>query len=270
MDQGGKYMLKGIDVSEHQQEIDWKRVKDSGVEFAIIRAGYGRESTQKDAQFERNYTGCKANSMPVGAYWYSYALTVDQAKKEAATCLEAIEGKTFEYPIYFDIENKTQLALSKNLIQKIALAFCDVLEEAGYWVGIYSYKYFLESNFTPDIFERYAVWIAHTEVEQTDFKYPHGIWQYSHTGKVIGINGNVDLNYGYMDYPKWMKTAGLNGYDQSGNVKTTTHTVVKNDTLWGIADKYLGNGTRYPEIKGLNNLKSNIIYPGQILKIPKK
>ena len=81
---------------------------------------------------EKNYAGCKSNAISVGAYWYSYALTPEQAKKEAATCIKAIENKTFEYPIYFDIENKTQLALSEDLLQRITIAFCDELESAGY------------------------------------------------------------------------------------------------------------------------------------------
>ncbi len=263
-------MTKGIDVSVHQGEIDWKKVKADSVDFAIIRAGYGRELSQKDTQFEKNYAGCKSNSIPVGAYWYSYALSTEDAKKEAETCLKAIDNKVFEYPIYFDIENKTQLALSEELLQKITIAFCDELEASGYWVGIYSFKSFLESNFTPEILKRYAVWVAHTGVTQTSYKYQHGIWQYSHTGKIDGINTNVDLNYGYIDYPKLMKSAGLNGYSKNDNEQLISYKVVKNDTLWDIAEKYLGNGTRYKEIKILNNLKSDTIFPEQILKLPKK
>jgi len=80
-------MTKGIDVSVHQGEIDWKKVKSDAVKFAILRAGYGREITQKDAQFEKNYAGCKVNAIPVGAYWYSYAVSVDEAKQEATAAL---------------------------------------------------------------------------------------------------------------------------------------------------------------------------------------
>lgn len=240
-------MTKGIDVSVHQGDINWKNVKSDSVEFAILRAGYGREFSQKDAQFEKNYAGCKANAISVGAYWYSYALSVDEAKKEAEACLNSIENKVFEYPIYFDIENKMQLALSEKVLQKITIAF-----------------------FIPEILKRYAVWVAHTGVSQTNFKYPYGIWQYSHTGKIDGINTNVDLNYGYIDYPKAMKNSGLNGFKKIDEVQIVTHTVVKDDSLWNIADKYFGNGGRYPEIKALNNLKSDTIHPGQILKIPQK
>lgn len=263
-------MTKGIDVSAHQGDIDWKKVKADSVDFAIIRAGYGRDINKKDAQFENNYAGCKTNTIPVGAYWYSYALSADEAKKEAETCIKSIDNKVFEYPIYFDVENKTQLALSEDLLHKITIAFCDELEAAGYWVGIYSYKSFLESSFTPEILKRYAMWVAHTGVTQTNYKYQHGIWQYSHTGKTDGINTNVDLNYGYIDYPKLIKSAGLNGFSKNGEEQQIMHTVVKNDSLWAIAEKYLGNGSRYKEIKKLNNLKSDTIFPGQILKIPNK
>ena len=160
------------------------------------------------------------------------------------------------------------MALSENLLQKITIAFCDMLESAGYWVGIYSYKAFLEVNFTPEILNRYAVWVAHTGISQTNFKYPYGVWQYSHIGKINGINTNVDLNYSYTDYPKLIKTVGLNGFSPNTSMPLITHTVVKNDSLWKIADKYLNNGNRYPELKALNNLKSDIIHPGQILIIP--
>lgn len=268
--QGGVILTKGIDVSVHQGDIDWKKVKADSVKFAIIRAGYGRDISQKDAQFEKNYAGCKSNSILAGAYWYSYALSAEEAKREAAACLKSIENKVFEYPIYFDIENKTQLALSKDMLQKITKAFCNELESAGYWVGIYSYKSFLESNFTSEFLKRYAVWVAHTGVTQTTFKYPYGIWQYSHTGKINGINTSVDLNYAYIDYPKTMKSAGLNGFNKNGKEQTVTYIVANNDSLWNIADKYLGDGSRYPEIKKLNQLESDTIYPGQILKIPQE
>ncbi len=261
-------MTKGIDVSTHQGDIDWKKVKADGIEFAILRAGYGRQLSQEDAWFERNYQGCRENGIPIGVYWYSYATTPQQAKKEAETCIEVIANKTFEYPVYFDIEDKTQLALSEDTLQEITTTFCDALEAAGYWVGIYSYKAFLEANFTPEILKRYAVWVAHTGVKQTTFKYPYGIWQYSHTGKVNGVSTNTDMNYCYTDYPDMMKSAGLNGFGKPADVRERKHTVVKNESLWGIAEKYLGNGARYNEIKTLNGLKSDVIHPGQVLRIP--
>ena len=261
-------MIKGIDVSRHQGKIDWKKVKDDDIEFVILRAGYGREASQKDSQFDLNYAGCKANNIHTGAYWYSYAMSPEEAIKEAETCISILDGKKFEYPIYFDIEDKMQLALSESVIQKIAAAFCDALEAAGYWVGIYSYKAFLEANFTSDFLARYAIWVAHTGVEKTNFRYKFGIWQYSHKGKVDGISTDVDMNYCYTEYPEIMESVGLNGFSAKIDADYTEHTVLKNDSLWNIAKKYLGSGIRYPEIKELNQLKSDTIYAGQILKIP--
>lgn len=263
-------MKKGIDVSTHQNKIDWKKVKADNIEFAILRSGYGSELSQEDLWFDKNYAGCKDNGIPTGTYWYSYAIDPEGAKREAEICLKVLKGKQFEYPIYFDIEDKTQLALSEESLQKIAAAFCDILEAAGYWAGIYSYKAFLEASFTPDTFSRYAIWVAHTGVKQTTFRYPYGMWQYSHTGKINGVDTVVDLNYCYEDYPEAMRAAGLNGYIKPDGTKYTEHTVVDNESLWVIAEKYLGSGLRYPEIKTINMLKSDTIYTGQILKIPPK
>ena len=96
--------FRGIDVSKWQGKIDWKKVKDAGAQFAILRAGYGRAISQIDPFFYANYEACKAIGLPVGAYWYSYATDTDDARREAATCLEAIKGKSFEYPVWFDQE----------------------------------------------------------------------------------------------------------------------------------------------------------------------
>ena len=106
-------ITKGIDVSEHQGVIDWAKVAKDGVQFAVLRAGYGRELSQKDKQFERNYAGAKAAGIKVGAYWYSYANSVERGEQEARTCLKVLEGKCFELPIFFDQEyEKSILALS--------------------------------------------------------------------------------------------------------------------------------------------------------------
>lgn len=201
-------MKKGIDVSYSQGNINWGHVN---TDFAIIRAGYGKLATQKDAQFENNYAGCKSNSIPVGVYWYSYATSEDEAIQEAKACLEVIKGKTFEYPIYFDMEENRQRALGKEKCTAIANAFLSTVESAGYWVGIYSNKSMLEGCISEELRKRYAVWLAHYTV-QTDYKGDFGMWQYSSTGSVTGINGNVDSNYCYVDYPTAIKNAGLNGF----------------------------------------------------------
>ena len=103
-------MIKGIDVSSWQGNIDFAKVKASGIDFVIIRAGYGRETRQNDNCFEVNYRNAKAAGLDVGAYWYSYADSAEDAVKEAKACMEVIKGKKFEYPIFFDLEEQSQFA----------------------------------------------------------------------------------------------------------------------------------------------------------------
>lgn len=227
--------MKGIDVSEHQGNVNWSHVKTDNVKFAIIRAGYGREISQKDKQFENNYAGCKSNSVPVGAYWYSYAMSENEARKEAAVCLQVIKNKTFEFPIYYDIEEKKQFALGKVKCSSIAKAFLETLENAGYWVGLYTSKSFLETYLTDDIRKRYAVWVAQYNTKCT-YSGQYGIWQRSSKGKVYGIAGNVDINECYFDYPSAIKKAGRNGFWKTNvarniSKKNTTHGVASTSKI---------------------------------------
>ena len=202
-------MKSGIDVSAHQGKIDWTKVR---TDFAILRAGYGREISQKDAQFEANYAGSKAAGIPVGVYWYSYAMTPEEAQKEAEVCLEVIKDKQFGYPIYFDVEEEKQLKLGKEKVSAIILAFLEKVEAAGYWVGLYMSASPLSDLVTDSIRNRFAVWVANVGVQKPDYSGSYGMWQYSWKGKLNGISGDVDLDYCYTDYPSQIKTKGLNGY----------------------------------------------------------
>ncbi len=207
-----KNLLKGIDVSYAQGVIDWEKVKASGlVDFAILRAGYGKETSQIDDQFSRNYTACKQLGIPVGVYWYSYATTVDEAEQEAKVCLQTIRGKQFEYPVAFDIEE------ARCLLQADALSttFCTALENAGYYTAIYTFKSALESNFSAAVKNRYDIFLSHIGVQQTDYAGSYGLWQYSWTGCIPGISGDVDLDYAYKDYPTMIQNAGLNGFTKA-------------------------------------------------------
>ena len=205
-------MAKGIDVSYAQGVIDWEKVKASGqVDFAILRAGYGRETSQVDTQFERNYTTCKQLGIPVGAYWYSYATTATEAEQEAKVCLQTIQGKQFEYPVAFDIEEVRCLPQADAL----STAFCTALENAGYYTAIYTFKSALESNFSEAVKNRYDIFLSHIGVQQTDYAGSYGLWQYSWTGCIPGISGDVDLDYAYKDYPTMIQNAGLNGFTKT-------------------------------------------------------
>lgn len=206
-------MLKGVDVSKHNGKIDWQKAKNSGfVDFAVIRAGYGRLISQKDVQFERNYAECKKYGIPCGAYWYSYAHSVAEIQTEARVFLQVIKEKQFEYPVYLDFEEKSQQNLGRTKCSEMARAFFDILENAGYFAGLYSFKSMLENCFTDEILTRYTVWLAHVNVSKTSYSKPFDIWQYSWEGKVDGI-GKCDLNYCYKDdFPEIIKNAGLNGF----------------------------------------------------------
>ena len=217
-------MTKGIDVSKHNGLIDWKQVKKN-VDFSVIRAGYGRLIEQKDKQFERNYAGCKESNIPCGVYWYSYAKTVAEAQTEARVFLDVIKGKQFEYPVYLDLEEESQFRLGKNTCSAIAEAFLEIVEKAGYFVGIYSSKSGLENYIDASIRKKYSVWVAHVNVQKTSYSMPFDMWQYSWKGRIDGISGDVDCNYCYKDFPAIIKNAGLNGFPKT--VEKPVETVEK-------------------------------------------
>lgn len=204
-------LMKGIDVSVHNGSIDWHKVKNAGIQFAILRAGYGRELSQKDARFEENYKNAKAVNMPIGAYWYSYAMTPEEARLEADVFLSVIKNKQFEMPVYFDLEEKKQFDLGKEKVSAIMRAFLEKVEKAGYFVGLYGSASSLTTHTADDIKSRYTIWLAHW-TEQTNYSGAYGIWQYSDKGKIDGISGNVDLDTAYVDFPAVIKNKGLNGY----------------------------------------------------------
>lgn len=185
---------RGIDVSSHNGNINWGAVKNDGIEFAILRVGYGMYDYQKDAQFENNYNGATSNGIPVGVYTYSYAKSVEEAKKEADCVIKWLNGRKLQLPVYFDIEDPSQQGLGKNTLNEMCKAFCNKIEQAGYWAGIYSNKYWATSLISgAELGKRYTYWIAQYYSECT-YNGDYAIWQYSSTGKVNGISGNVDMN----------------------------------------------------------------------------
>lgn len=233
-------MKNGIDVSQHQGNIDWSAVK---TDFAIIRAGYGKVKTQIDTQFERNYNGAKAAGIPVGAYWYSYATSVEEAILEAEAFLHTLEGKIFEYPVYLDIEEKATLNLGCNKVSDIVTTFLNYMEKAGYFAGLYMSASPLTQFTTQFVKNRYAIWVAHYGVSKPSYSGQYGMWQKSSTGRVSGINGNVDLDECYVDYPYEIKKAGRNGFKAptSEPVKPTPKTINVEMTVDGV--KYAGTLT---------------------------
>lgn len=195
---------KGYDISVWQNGLDINKItKDN---FAIIRAGY---STSKDKCFDNFYNKLKANRVPVGAYWYSYAKTVDEAKQEARKCIEVLKGKQFELPIYFDVEEKEVLNKGKTAVSNIVKAFCNELEKAKYFVGIYMSRCAILSYLTDEVQKRYALWVADWTGSCKYTKNPVGMWQ-SGIGKLD--NRDIDLDVMYIDYPSIIKGGGFNGF----------------------------------------------------------
>lgn len=232
-------LMKGIDVSVHNGNIDWRKVKNAGIQFAVLIAGYGRELSQKDTRFEENYRNAKAAGIPVGAYWYSYAMTEDEARLEADVFLSVIKGKQFEMPVYFDLEEKKQFDLGKEKVSAIMRAFLEKVEKAGYFVGFYGSASSLTTHTADDIKSRYTIWLAHW-TEQTNYSGDYGIWQYSSEGKVNGIIGNVDMDICRNDFPAIIKNKKLNGFGneqistpESGGTTANVTVKIGNETYKG-------------------------------------
>ena len=205
---------QGIDVSTYQGNIVWGEVKDK-IDFAIIRAGYGKNNI--DDMAKQNVQGCEVNGIPFGLYWFSYAYTEEMARKEAQYLIDFVKGHTPLLPLYFDFEydsetyaKKNGVTITKKLLCDMATAFCDELEKAGYYAGIYANNDYIKNKYGEEIFKKYDLWFAQWGVEK-----PHRnthLWQYTDHGKVAGIVGYVDKNYAYIDFPALIKEKKLNGY----------------------------------------------------------
>ena len=235
----------GIDVSEYQGQIDWEKVCAAGKDFAILRCGYGRYADQIDRCFEQNYRNAKKAGVNVGAYLFSYARTTDQAREEAENCLRFIRGKTFEYPIFYDVETAAQRKLGKEKLSDIVRTFCTALEENGYYAGLYSNPDFLYNALTPEIVRRFDLWLAQWASKPT-YTGAYGMWQYSATGTVSGIRGAVDLDTAYKNYPHIMRSKGLNGFvakSRSSTPDAGDAVTLTNEPLYASA------GTAFPSGK---------------------
>lgn len=194
-------MRNGIDVSYANGIVDWDEVKPN-IDFALLRCGYGQDKTsQDDAQFARNISECERLGIPYGVYLYSYADSIEKAKSEAQHVLRLIKGHKLSYPVYYDLEDRVTAACSKETIAAIAKAFCDAIENAGYWVGIYANISWWTNRLTDPIFDKWVRWVAQWGVKQCEYKGAYGMWQYTSSGSVPGINGRVDMDYCYDNYP---------------------------------------------------------------------
>lgn len=193
---------KGIDVSEFQGKIDWEKVKNDGIEFAILRCGYGMDfSNQDDVEYERNVNECERLGIPYGVYLMSYANTVEKARSEAEHVLRLIEGRKISLGVWHDIEdNGTSGAINKETLTNIINTFCNTIKNAGYKVGVYASLNWLENKIEKTIKDNYDIWVAQY-YSKCEYEGKYVMWQHTSSGKVNGISTNVDMNILYEDLP---------------------------------------------------------------------
>lgn len=213
--------IREIDVSHWQGNIDWSKVKAAGIQFAIIKAGGSDDGFYTDSKWEANYKGAKANGIAVGAYYFVGPKCVNAAagKADAERFIQLLKGKQLEYPVFMD--NEAQPASAKAGITEATIAFCETMEAAGYFVGIYGstdsgfHKRMDDSRLTA-----YTHWVAQYASKCT-YSGSYGIWQHSSSGRVSGISGNVDMDLSYVDYPSAIKNGGFNGYAKGSATGST-------------------------------------------------
>ena len=193
--------IKGLDLSYCQEDISFPALKQAGVKFAIIRAGF---STKKDVTMDRFVADCKKYGIAYGFYWYSYAISIEQAQTEAEKCISVIKGLSPTYPVYFDMEEKKQISgLSTDTRTKMAIAFCEKIRRAGFKPGVYANPSFMENYYDKSrIVGKYDIWLAHwTNSPERPSRYDYGqtMWQWG-VDKIGGYD--VDGDICFCEYSK--------------------------------------------------------------------
>lgn len=231
--------IKGIDISSWQGKIDWKKVSDYGMDFAIIRIT--EVGNVKDSQFENNFAGCNKYKIPVGVYKYSYAMNISEIQSEARKVVSALNGRRIQFPVFLDLEHNNQRALGSESIHKMADAFREIIEAAGYKFAIYcNVDWYV--NVICSHLKKYDFWVARypandngTVVERLRPDFGVG-WQYSSKAVIPGISGKVDRNVFYKDYTEAKK-------------KETTVATDKLKEFNDLGDFYAGEGTGKPYLE---------------------
>lgn len=218
---------KGIDVSKWQGTINWEKVKAAGIEFAMIRLGYGSsvgDNCKIDPFFAINMDGALAVGIGVGVYFYSYALTLEAAAKEANFVVEELVAykEKISYPVAYDLEDRSQRDLGRIILTAMVKIFCSVIEKAGYYPSFYANLDWCRNRLDMEALKAYDIWLAHWS-SSASTAYPHGMWQYTNNGSVAGIKGNVDMNIAYKDYPAI-----------TGNFTSEPKDPFEEDRLWAM------------------------------------
>ena len=220
-------LAKGIDISRWNHQIDtatgeyiplnWKLIKAQGFDFVILKAGSTKSGIEPT--FEMDYKDARAAGLQIGAYFYTYASTVEGILRDANSLLLWLDGKQFEYPIYLDIEDPTLSSLGKNHLSKMCESFLCKLQESGYYAGLYTNHTWLTTILdTARMVTLFDIWYARypgtSAPSWNEEKYGKqlGMWQYSESGVISGISGSFDFNYSYKNYSELMKKWKLNGF----------------------------------------------------------
>lgn len=192
--------LNGIDVSHYQGDINWKAVKEYGIDFAFIKCLQGK--SRVDECFHTNMRNAIANDIPVGVYVYSKAKTIDDAVAEAKRVIKECSQYKLTYPVVFDFESKHFEDMSLAMRGKIIDVFCQtILSDGKYIPMLYSSRYWLMHMIPAEVVKKYDIWLAEYTTGKPKYTGDYKIWQYG-VGKVTGVIGDVDMNIGYYDYGK--------------------------------------------------------------------
>ena len=192
---------KGIDVSHFQGNIDWNKVKGN-IDFAILRLGWigNNNNHTLDTKFETYYNACKSTGIPIGIYVYNYCNSEDTVKSGAEWTVNQLKDKGIDLPIYIDMEDRSIENLGKDKLTSICIAFNTVIENAGYWAGVYANLNWYTNYLNKDTIKaRYTTWVAHYGISQDRYVGQYDMLQYSDTRKISGISGNVDMDIMYRD-----------------------------------------------------------------------
>lgn len=217
-----------IDVSKWQGEIDFEKVRKSGVKGVMIRAGYGKVSDQIDPYFFKNYDAAKNAGLYVGCYWYSYAYTNNDMKAETELFYATIKDLIFDLPVCMDIEENKHYLMSNESLESMFKIFADYFESRNYFIGFYVNRNFIENKFNP-YDKGWALWLADWTDNKTS--YNEFMRQYTNEGKITGINGNVDLNNCTDNIVDIIKDNNLNNVSNK-NIYFALYFALKSDNEW--------------------------------------
>lgn len=204
--ENNKYL--GIDLSEHNPNIDFTKLKNNGIDFVILRVGYGKVITQKDKLFEDYYNKAKQVGLKVGCYWYCYAQTQQELLVECQVFLELIKGKQFEYPIFLDIEEQKTFLIPN--LEETVIRGLSMIENAGYFVGIYCSDYYLSKYFNK-LIPRFVTWVANWNNNPLSIFSRRGLHQFAVEKNVKFHDKELDYNMSNYDYSIPITITGLNG-----------------------------------------------------------